>query len=214
MKILKLLNKRYLSILIIFYLLGLNSFAEDQPVDIWHIDKKEAEENLENKVISEKNENQVNETTIYNLQSKNDISIVEVDSYLNSKKIKIIGLYDPEDFGLRIDMWSDSNGDQLKSIFSKLIKLDLSDDAAEIMNISLLTNSFFPTRNITKDEFLKIKSDWLIKNNDLDLIEEYLTKNQIMNLHPNLTKFLIDQHLSNSNVLKACKIFSENKGSS
>ncbi len=211
MKISKLLNKRYLSILIIFYLLGLNTFAEDQPVDIWNIDKEKLEESSKKKDITKKDENQVNETTIYNLQPENDISIVEVDSSLNSKKIKIIGLYDPEDFGLRMDMWSNSNGDQLKNIFSNLAKLDLSDDAAEIMNISLLTNSFFPTKNITKDEFLNIKSDWLIKNNDLDLIEEYLTKNQIISLHPDLTKFLIDQHLSNSNILKACKIFSENK---
>ena len=40
MKILKLLNKVYLSIVVISLFLGLNSHAEDQPVDIWNIDKK------------------------------------------------------------------------------------------------------------------------------------------------------------------------------
>ena len=107
-------------------------------------------------------------------------------------------------------MWSHSNGDQLKNLFSNLLKLELSTDAAEILNISLLTNAHFPKENITEEEFLKLKSDWLIKNNNLDLIEEYLVKNQLINLHTELTRFLIDQHLSNYDVVKACKIFSEN----
>ena len=68
----------------------------------------------------------------------------------------------------------------LKYLFSNLAKLDLSKDASELMNIVLLTNSYYPEINITEDEFLKIKSDWLIKNNDRNLIEEYLIKNQII----------------------------------
>jgi len=48
MKILKLLNKKNLSI-IIFSLISLSSFAEDKPVDIWNIRKKEVE------TISEEN---------------------------------------------------------------------------------------------------------------------------------------------------------------
>ena len=65
---------------------------------------------------------------------------IKIDETLNSKEIKIIGLYDPEDFGLKINMWSNSNGDQLKYIFSNLAKLNLSEDASELMNIVLLTN--------------------------------------------------------------------------
>ena len=77
------------------------------------------------------------------------------------------------------------------------------------MNISLLTNAYHPKKNISEKEFIEIKSEWLIKNSDLDLIEKYLIKNQIFNSHPKLTKYLIDQHLSNANVEKACEIFSE-----
>ena len=78
------------------------------------------------------------------------------------------------------------------------------------MNIVLLTNSYIPEKNITKDEFLKIKSNWLIKNNDRKLIEEYLIKNQILNLHPKLSKHLVDQYLSEANIEKACEIFFKN----
>ena len=39
MKILRLLNKTFLSILISLFFIISNSYAEDQPVDIWNIDK-------------------------------------------------------------------------------------------------------------------------------------------------------------------------------
>ena len=211
MKILRLLNKKYLPIIIIFLIIGLNSFAEEKPVDIWNIDEEKIKDSSNKEInleISEKEENK-NESDIYNMQSQKKLNDIKVDIELDSKEVKIIGLYDPEDYGLSIDMWSNSNGDQLKNLFSNLLKLDLSEDAAELMNISLLTNAYYP-KNITEKEFLNIKSNWLIKNNNLKLIEEYLIKNQIIDLHPKLSKYLIDQHLSESNVEKSCEIFSKN----
>ncbi len=44
-----------------------------------------------------------------------------------------------------------------------------------------------------------------------DLIEKYLLNNQIINEHPKLTKHLVDHYLSQSDVKKACEIFSEIK---
>ena len=211
MKILKLLNKRYFSIVLVLFF-GLNLFAEEQPVDIWNIDKKEIENNPSVTFgLEENNLENSKETTssIYNMQvqKKNSIELIED---LNSNKVDIIGLYDPEDNSLNINMWNNSDGDQLKRILSKLNKIKLSSDASEIMKISLLTNAHFPDRNITKDEFLNLKSDWLIKNSDLELIEEYLIKNQIFDIQPKLTKYLVDYYLSNSNIDKACEIFSKN----
>ena len=212
MKILKLLNKKYLSIITIFFLLGLNSYAEDSPVDIWNIDKDKLEKTSTNDISLPDSDKEIsaNEADIYNTQSVKKNSLVEVNKVLESEEVKIIGLYDPEDYDLKIDMWSYSNGDQIKYLLSNLAKLDLSEDAADLMSISLLTNAHHPTTNITKKEFLKFKSDWLIKNKDLDLIEEYLIKNQILDLHPKLSKYLIDQHLSESKVIKACQIFLKN----
>ena len=77
------------------------------------------------------------------------------------------------------------------------------------MNIVLLTNAYYP-KNISEKDFLKIKSDWLIKHNNLELIEEYLIKNDILNLHPKLSKYLVDKYLSESKLDKACKIFLNN----
>ena len=212
MKILKLLNSKYLSILLIIFLLGFNAKAEDEPIDIWNIEKNDAVEAAPDSLQNNKelSTEQVTQPSIYDMQSQKQFETVQVDTSLNSQDVKIVGLYDPEDYDLKMDMWSNSNGDQLKYLFSNLAKLNLSEDASNLMNIAMLTNSYYPKTNITEDEFLKIKSDWLIKNKNRNLIEEYLIKNQILNLHPELSRYLIDQYLSESNIEKACEIFLKN----
>ena len=212
MKILKLLNNCYLSILSIIFLIALNVNAEDKPIDIWNIDQNEVEAtqltNNENKLENDKS--QISNSSIFDLQSDKEIETVQVSSSLNSQEIKLIGLYDPEDYDLRIDLWSNSNGDQLKYLFSNIEKMKLSKDASDLMNIVLLTNSYNPEINFTENEFLKIKSNWLIKHNDRKLISEYLIKNQILNLLPELSRYIVDEYLSEANIEKACELFLEN----
>ena len=212
MKILKLLNKTYLSILIIFLFSIVNSFSENEPIDIWNIDKKKIKENSENKELISITESdlETEKIDVFKMQIKNSSDLIKVDETLNSKEIKIIGLYDPEDFGLKINMWLNSNGDQLKYLFSNLAKMNLSQDASELMNIVLLTNAYYPDKNISEKDFLKIKSEWLIKHDNLELIEEYLVNNDIINLHPELSKYLVDKYLSDSELDKACRIFLNN----
>ena len=207
MKILKLLNKKYFSILIFYLLSGINSFAEDKPVDIWNLEKKETDIVEETNISIQKQKNS-NESTIYDMQSKKKIDQIKLDQNVVSKEVKILGLYDPAEYGLSIDMWLNSDGLKLKSLFENINNYTLSQDASEIMNISMLTNAHYPNQNITEEEFLKFKSDWLIKNSNLEIIEEYLIKNQTINLHPELTRFLVDNYLSDSNIKKSCEIFS------
>ena len=212
MKILKLLNKNFYFILLYLFF-GLNSLAEEQPADIWNIDKKKIEDNNQNKDLNSEIEKQFKknkEIGIYNMQSQNNKSIIKLEQTLETQEIKIIGLYDPSDYNLDINMWSNSDGDQLKNLFSKLEKLKLSNDAKELMNISLLTNAFSPQKNISNKEFLEFKSNWLIKNSDLDLVETYLTKNQIINSHPKLTKYFLDENLSMARIDKSCELFEKN----
>ena len=106
-------------------------------------------------------------------------------------------------------MWQNTDGDQLKRIFKNLDKMTLSQDAKEILNITLLTNAYYPNNKISTDEFLKIKSKWLMKNSDLDLLENYVISNQLVNENPELVKYLVDQYLSQSNLEKSCKIFDQ-----
>ena len=215
MKILKSLNKKNFLILFFLFFTSIAN-AEEKPVDIWNIDKKEIEEkNTTNNSEISNGENILQESiepSVFGMQNQNQNqkSIINLDEKFDTKEIKIIGLYDPEDYGLNVDMWANSDGDQLENLLTKLNKMDLSNDAIEIINTSLLINAHSPKKNISDNEFLKLKSDWLIKNSNLDLIEEYLIQNQIINLHPELTKHLVDEHLSNSKIDKACSVFSKN----
>ncbi len=208
MKILKLLNKIFLSIFFvstIFLLSFVN--AQEQPVDIWNLEKKN-ESNSDTKI---KTENLEEETeSIFKIKKKlnNEFEILK-DEYLQSNIIIVSGLYDPEKNGLKIDMWSNSNGERIKSLFNKINSMDLSSDANEILDIALLTNSYFPKNKITIKEFSKFKTDYLIKNQDLNLIKKYLINNKGIPNNDLLLKFFLNEYLSLSDLKNACSIFED-----
>ena len=209
MKKLKLLNKKNLSIISLFLLIGFGTQSQE-PVDIWNVEEKQKTEVITtNKNPEEKN---IPQNAIYEMQSQNGDELnIEEDQTLSSKKIKIEGLYDPAENGLDINMWSNSNGDQILNILKRINKINLSQDAKEILNILLLTNAHYPESNITKEQFREIKSNWLIKNSNLKLIEDYLLNNQTINENPKLTKYLVDDYLSRSELKKSCEILSNIK---
>ena len=206
MKNLKRLNKKFLSV-ILFYLFFVAVAQSQEPVDIWNIEEKKTDENFD--ATENNTDNGIPQNSIYEMQSKKDNELkIEEDKALITNTIKIVGLYDPAENGLDINMWSKSNGDQILNIFKRINKLDLSKDASEILDIILLTNAYYPEINISKDQFLELKSNWLIKNSNHELIEKYLLKNQIVNEHPKLSRLLVDDYLSKSEIKKACKFFS------
>ena len=207
MKILKLLNKKIFSILFYFLFLQNTVLLSNEPVDIWNLESKE---NLEINSSEQNNTKEnISESTLYNSQpDKNNDNIVELDDNLKSKEIEIVGIYDPSENSVTIDMWKNSDGRKILDLFNKVQKIDLSEDSKEILNILHLTNSYFPSKNISNEQFLNIKHEWLLKNSDLNLIEEYLIKNKGIKNSDKLVEYLVDEYLSRSELDKACKIFS------
>ena len=209
MRNLELLNKKNLALILIFLIFNF-SVSSEEPVDIWSLDSKNSSE--ENIVTENSEENTISQNTIYEMQStKKDQIDIEEDQTLISKEIEIIGLYDPAEDGLDINMWVNSDGEKILSLFEAINKMSLSSDASEILDILLLTNSYYPSKNISQEQFIKIKADWLIKNSDFELIEEYLLNNKIVNESPELMKYLVDEYLSRSEIEKSCEIFSKIK---
>ena len=209
MKNSKLLNKKYLSIILFFLFFGISSYSEE-PADIWNLDQKKPKK--ENNKVESLEENEIPESSIYKMQSeKINQSSIEEDQTLISKEIEIIGLYDPAENGLNINMWSNSNGEEILNIFKRINKIDLSEDASKILEILLLTNAYYPKINISEEQFLEIKSNWLIKNSNIELIERYVLNNKIINENFKLLKYLVDDYLSKSQIEKSCKIFSKIK---
>ena len=209
MKNLKLLNKKYLTIILLFLIFGYAAQSAE-PVDIWN-----TEDNVTTKKSGKSKESIkkiISQNTVYKMQSKKTDQLnIEEDQTLLSKEIEIIGLYDPAKNGLNINMWIKSDGYKILGLIENIDKMNLSKDASEILDILLLTNSYYPEKNISKKQFLEIKSNWLIKNSNLQLIENYLLNNQIINSNLKLTKYLVDYYLSRSNTEKACEIFAKIK---
>ena len=204
MKILKLLSRNIFIFLFSYFLSISTSFA-NETVDIWNL-----ENNKKNNEIIKKKENldkNNNQTSINNLNSTNLIS-VEQDEKFNKDENNLVGLYDPDENDLTIDMWEKSDGDKIIKIVEKIHKLNLSYDAKNIYNKLILTNSFPPNRNINAQDFINFKINWLIKNNDLELIKEFLVKNDYENYNLSLIKYYLNQNLSLAKIEKSCELFS------
>ena len=209
MKNFKLLNRKYLSIISFFLLFGSATLSEE-PVDIWDVEEKKSIKG--NSIVESSEEKTALQNSIYKMQSQKDSKLnIEEDQTLASKEIEIVGLYDPAANGLDINMWINSDGEQILKLLNNINKIELSNDASEILNILLLTNAYYPETNISKEQFLELKSNWLIKKSNFELIENYLLNNQIINEHPKLTKYLVNDYLARSEIKKTCEIFSKIK---
>ena len=55
-----------------------------------------------------------------------------------------------------------------------------------------------------KKKFFDLKAEWLIKNGDLDLIIDYVTKNLDIISNENLIKFVLNEYLSKAEIKEAC----------
>ena len=204
MKILKLLSRNIFIFLFSYFLIISTSFA-NETVDIWNLENnKKNNEIIKKKENLDKNNNQI---SINNLNSTNLISI-EQDEKFNQDENNLVGLYDPDENDLTIDMWEKSDGDKITQIVEKIHKLNLSYDAKNIYNKLILTNSFPPNRNINAQDFINLKINWLIKNNDLELIKEFLVKNDYENYNLSLIKYYLNQNLSLAKIEKSCELFS------
>ena len=130
MKILKLLNRIFLLLVFVLFF-NLSSFS-NEPVDIWNLDNN-IEDNTDLDVQSlGQDEIILNKTTS---KKKNDDDLLNFEN-LENPKTTLVGLYDPQENNLTIDMWKYSDSDQVKNLIKKIEKINLSSDAIEILNVA------------------------------------------------------------------------------
>ncbi len=203
----KLLNKKK-ALFFSFFIFFNYSFAEE-PVDIWNIDKSKTKDTVENTEINKSASEEISEdsVSVYDLNNNdNSQSQILLESNLEDK-VSLYGLYDPDENNLSIEMWNKSEGNEIKKIFDKILSKDLSQDALDILEIALLTNSNTPFKNITKEEFYNFQKKFLIKKNDLDLIKKFLEKNPDYYLKDDLINYYSNYYLAEANIEKSCEIF-------
>jgi hypothetical protein len=198
MKLLNLNKKLFFSL--ILYIFCTPLVSEDS-VDIW---KKE---NLKTNVETNKSSN----TNIKKPESKIKINSklteeININSgNLNNSSDLIYGIFDPEENNLNIDMWVNSEGTKVKDTIERIDKIKLSSFAEEVLISTLFTVAKLPAQNMTNEEFINYKFNWLIKNKKDDLIASFLNRNNEFPNKKKVIKYLVDENIAKANLEEACQ---------
>jgi len=108
-----------------------------------------------------------------------------------------------------LEMWNNTDPKRIFELSKKISNMTLSEDAKRIYTKIILTNSYSPSDELDQKVFLNIKSDWLIKFRDIDLIKEYLKKNIDLDPNEKLTKFVLDELFAVKKNKEACEFLEE-----
>ena len=185
---------------IFFTTLIFNSVFAATPADIWK--KKENQNEQSNQTSSEE------EITIESPILSADVNKITIkieEQKINSPDQTIIGIFDPEDNNFSLNMWSNSDGKDIKNILTRINKLKLSKLSEDLLLRVLFTNAYPPKANLDSKEFLQIKVDWLIKNRRFRDLEILLKNNPEVGQKAEAIKFLIDEYLASAEIKLACE---------
>jgi hypothetical protein len=197
---LKNLNK--IIYLFIFLFLNLGDLSAEETVDIWKKNK-----NINNDVQPTNQKEQLNKIGQNLIDTKpinKDLKITESSDDLEPEKI-LFGTIDPEINNFKLSMWTNSNGKDIKDIFKRIDKIELSKTAEEFFINIMMTYSFAPSQNMTEEEFLDLKISWLIKNDKVKLLEEFLDKNKEFKSKKKVIQYLVDKNIAKANLSEGCK---------
>ena len=197
MSSLKFLNRRIIQF--ILFLIILPTQAEEA-IDIWNIENS-SDKNNEKVIVEEMKEI---ETSIFQTIEPL-VSNIKEDKNIENKKTNIFGLFDPEENNLNLNMWVNSEEEKILNKLKRIDALKLSNDSEDILFNTLFTNSYLPGKDKDSLIFLDYKSEWLIKNKKIKIIENYLLKNKNLKNQSKLIEYLMNDSLSESNVEEACE---------
>ena len=202
MKISKLLN-RFCFVLVVSLFLFQTAFAEEKVENIWRTIETKEIKNKNNKKDNDSNDEKI----IQGVKTKLTDENIVINNNIDKSQELLAGLFDPSDNELKLNMWSNSNGKEIKSLLNKINSKDLSNLSEKIMDIVLLTNSYLPKNDITSEEFQNFTIEYLIKKKDYDLIKKFIIKNPDILNKEKLIRLIADHHLSNSEIEKSCDVF-------
>ncbi len=178
------------------------TFAEEKPVDIWANENNNIKKE---KVIKIEKDLEKSKIDLQKIEDKKREDIKISDAQDISEDIKLIGLYEPEKNDFSLDMWSNTDGELIGSAIKRIEKIKLSKFSEDIFLNTILTYSYPPKKNLSENEFLKLKIDWLIKNNKIDLIENFLNNNLEFDGKSKMIKYLVDFYISTAKISEGCK---------
>ena len=178
------------------------SATGEEAVDIWNEKKDKTEE----KILRKNNISQETKIDFSKIEVKEKKQEIKISDNENTDpEIKLVGLYEPQKNDLNLDMWSSTDGDIIKNTLARIDKIKLSKFSEEIFVNTILTYSYPPKNKFSQDEFLKLKLNWLIKNNKINLIENFLNNNSQFSGKSKLIKYLVDFYIASADISEGCK---------
>ena len=194
---LKSLNS-YISLLILICL-SFPAFAEEE-IDIWNKEKKIPESSQ----LEETNTNSPPGSQIINkLKTNNEIKI-ENEILDNSKERKIFGIYDPSENDFNLNMWSQTDYENVKSSVNRIKKIKLSKTATDLFEKTIFTFAY-PPAGMSEEEFIDLKINWMVENKRIELIEKFLNQNATFYNKKKVIQYLVDDNISKANLKEGCK---------
>ena len=197
------LSKGFLiSLILIFSCVTNLSFAE--PKDIWKKSKEiKIKESEEKKILKNNNLNKNSPQIIFD-KEKLDLSVNKINQSeeINDNEI-IFGLYEPRETNISLNFWSVIDQNTYDRFTKKILQTNKKSLTALSERILLTkTNlSSFPDKGSKHLEFI---TDWLIKNQKINLSDKVVSQNKVINNNSELIKFLFIHYLSNGQIDKAC----------
>ena len=69
----------------------------------------------------------------------------------------------------------------------------------------ILLSFSYPPQGMSEEEFGKLKIDWLIQNNRVSLVENFLKQNEEFENKSKAVQYLVDNNIASGNIKEGCK---------
>ena len=141
------LNKIILFVIFLIILTFNPVLGEDEPADIW--EKKENQNEEDNETDQEK------DITIESPIISDDVKkiVIKIDeNTIVGQNQSVIGIFDPAENNFNLDMWSKTDGEDIKKVLKRINKLKLSKPSEDLLFQVLFTNAYPPKKKLEKSK--------------------------------------------------------------
>ena len=188
------------------YLVGLliifvySPLLGEEKIDIWK-NKKEIPVNSEKEKINDEQK----EFKLKSTQTIQATEKIQIQENLpnQSDEPKVYGIYEPASYDFNLNMWSTTKAEDLRSSLKRINKINLSKSSKEILE-GILFSFSYPPNGMTEQEFVKLKINWLIQHDRVDLIESFLKQNDQFDDKSKAVQYLVDKNISSGNIKEGC----------
>ncbi len=185
---------------LLIVLVSLPLFGEEK-IDIW---KNKKESNTDSSINA--NKEKIEQPGLQSSQTIQALEKIEIQEgvSIQTDKQKVYGIYEPADYDLNLNMWSTTKAEDLRLSLKRLNKIELSKSSKEILEMILFSFSY-PPSGMSEKEFVQLKTNWLIKNDRVDLIESFLKQNSEFDGKSKMVQYLVDQNIASANIKEGCE---------